>query len=78
MATLIELQQVILEYSHNLLLGTTGIQNENKIFFILMYTFIVIMYPNHNWVSLTSVINMVFLIQLSKLFCLLYVGWTDV
>jgi hypothetical protein len=48
MATLIELQQVILEYSHNLLLGTTGIQNENKIFFILMYTFIVIMYPNHN------------------------------
>lgn len=47
MATLIELQQVNLEYSHNLLPGTTGIQNENQIFFILMFTFIVIMYPNH-------------------------------
>jgi hypothetical protein len=48
MATLIELQQVILEYSNNLFFGTTGIQNENKFFFILMFTFIVIMYPNHN------------------------------
>jgi hypothetical protein len=35
MATLIELQQMNLEYSHNLLLGTTGIQNENQIFFFL-------------------------------------------
>jgi hypothetical protein len=37
MATLIELQQMNLEYSHNLLLGTTGIQNENQIFFSYVY-----------------------------------------